>query len=92
MFFGSCFSLAVADSMLIVELVVEKAVIYHHRTIHQAEPMWYIQTYPYFWHPMKGMFMAATIFMIVAVSAERYRATCHPFSKQHVSLYFYAMK
>ena len=43
-----------------------------------AEPLWYRTTYPYFLWPMNGMFFAATVFMIVAISAERHRAICSP--------------
>ena len=42
--------------------------------------------YPYFWHPIKGIFLSSTIFMVVAVSAERFRAICHSMSKRHVSI------
>ena len=78
------FSLAVADSLLIIELVVEKTVMYHYQLIYGTEPQWYTQSYPYFWHPIKGIFMSATIFMVVAVSADRFRAICYPLTKKHV--------
>ena len=42
------------------------------------EPMWYRITYPYILWPMNKMFFAATVFMIVAISAERHRAICSP--------------
>jgi hypothetical protein len=32
--------------------------------------------------PFKGMIQSSAIFMVVAVSAERYRAVCHPMSKR----------
>ena len=74
------YSLAVADILLIIEMVVERSLVYHFN-----EPLWYVRTYPYFWHPIKGIFLSATMFTIVAVSAERYRAVCHPLSQRHVS-------
>jgi hypothetical protein len=48
------------------------------------EPHWFKMSYPYFWHPVKGMVKNGTIFMVVAVSAERYRAICHPLRKRQV--------
>ena len=44
--------------------------------------MWFKLSYPYFWHPAKGMIQTSTIFMVVAVSAERFRAFCYPMSKR----------
>jgi predicted membrane-bound spermidine synthase len=34
--------------------------------------------YPYFLHPAKGMIRTATIYMVVAISAERFKAICYP--------------
>ena len=50
-----------------------------------SPPDWYNKTFPYIWHPLKGMSLSATIFMVIAVSAERFRAVCHPMSRHHVS-------
>ena len=61
-------------------MLVERSLVYHF-----DEPDWYKKMYPYFWHPIKGIFLSATIFTVVAVSAERYRAVCHPLSRRHVS-------
>ena len=52
-----------------------------------SPPEWYNKTFPYIWHPLKGMSLSATIFMVIAVSAERFRAVCHPMSRHHVSNY-----
>ncbi len=49
------------------------------------EPLWFKLSYPYLWHPLKGMVHSATIFMIVAVSAERFRAVCHPLARRQVN-------
>ena len=49
------------------------------------EPDWYKISYPYFWHPWKGIIVTVTIYLLVAISAERYRAVCHPLSRRHVS-------
>ena len=44
-------SLAVVDSLLIIDMVLEKAVI---GNFIASEPIWYKISYPYFWHPCKG--------------------------------------
>ena len=38
----------------------------------------YRLAYPYFLHPAKGMIRTSTIYMVVAISAERYKAICYP--------------
>ena len=43
-----------------------------------TEPLWYRVSYPYILWPLKWMFMSGTIFMVMAISAERYRAICSP--------------
>jgi hypothetical protein len=37
-------------------------------------------SYPYFLHPISSNVQSVTVFMVVAISAERYRAICHPLS------------
>ena len=78
------FSLTIADSILILDMVWQKSIVHSF-----MEPFmdisWYNKTYPYIWHPIKGMTLSATIFMVVAVSAERFRAVCYPLSRHHVS-------
>ena len=74
------FSLSVIDIVLILDMVVQKCIVYHF-----SEPLWYRVSYPFIWHPIKGIILSATIFMVVAVSAERFRAICYPLSKRHVS-------
>ena len=75
------FSLSVIDIALIADMVVQKCIAYHF-----DEPLWFRVSYPYFWHPIKGIFLSATIFMVIAVSAERFRAICYPFSERHVRI------
>ena len=41
--------------------------------------------YPYFWYPCRGIIVTVTIYMMLAISAERFRAVCYPLSKRHVS-------
>ena len=79
------FSLSVADLALVIVMVVDKCIAYHYMTYNTVEPLWFRLSYPYFWHPIKGIFLCATIYMVVAVSAERFRAICYPFSERHVS-------
>lgn len=67
--------LAIADSLLIFVSIGETAIVGTFMTTH---PTWYKLCYPYLVHPLKGIVQTATIFMIVAVSAERYKAVCHP--------------
>ena len=76
------FSLAIWDSLLIVDMLIQKAIV---GNFLDEEPLWFKMSYPYFWHPIKGMVKNGTIFMVVAVSAERYRAICHPLRKRQVS-------
>ena len=77
------------DVALILDMVVQKCIAYHF-----TEPLWFRVSYPFFWHPIKGILLSATIFMVIAVSAERFRAICYPFSDRHVSdiptLYYYS--
>lgn len=48
------------------------------RTFLSEDPSWYRLSYPYLVHPGKGFVLTAAIFMIVAISAERYKAVCFP--------------
>ena len=73
-------SLAVCDVGLIMDMMVQKYVTYY-----LDNQLWYSLSFPYFWHPMKGILLSASIFIIIAVSAERFRAICYPFTKRQVS-------
>ena len=42
------------------------------------EPLWYRVTFPYVLHPFKWFSISSSIFMVVAISAERHRAICSP--------------
>ena len=68
-------SLAVIDSVLIVFVVGETAVL---GKFLGSAPDWFNVSYPYVIHPLKGMVQTGTIYMVVAVSAERYKAICFP--------------
>ena len=66
---------------LIVDMMVQKFSTYYLK-----DPEWYNVSFPSFWHPARGIFLSTTIFMVVAVSAERFRAICYPFTKRQVSI------
>ena len=87
-FYNFDYSLTIADSILILDTLWQKSVVQHF----MKPPEWYNKTYPYVWHPIKGISLSATIFMVVAVSAERFRAVCHPFSRHHVSINDHSLK
>ena len=74
------FSLAFCDIALIGDMLVQKMATYYLK-----DPIWYAMLFPYYWHPAKGIFLSASMFMIIAVSAERYRAICYPFTTPQVS-------
>ena len=42
------------------------------------EPYWYRILYPYLLHPFKNIALTSSIFMVVAISAERHRAIVDP--------------
>jgi len=72
--------LAVIDTLLIVDLIIEVSIV---GVFMQKEPKWYIITYPYIFHPIRGIIQTAAIFMVVAVTTERYRAMCQPMAHRH---------
>ena len=44
--------------------------------------------FPYFWHPFKNIANSGCIFMVVAVSAERYFAICKPLTAKPKPIFF----
>lgn len=58
------------DTILILILVVEMSIL---GVFMKKEPHWYIVLYPSLIHPGRGIVQTAAIFMVVAVSTERYR-------------------
>ena len=72
-------SLSIVDNLLIIFTLVEKAII---GSFLSYQPAWFINCYPLLWHPVKGMIHTAAIYMVVAVSAERFRAMCFPLRKR----------
>ena len=71
--------LSVVDTLLILDFILEISVmrVFNSRV---AEPMWYREAFPYLIHPARGILQTTVIFMIVAVSVERFRAVCYPLS------------
>ncbi|XP_040579060.1 G-protein coupled receptor daf-37 isoform X1 [Lepeophtheirus salmonis] len=72
-------TLAIVDFLLIFYYFLDYGVIGTFiRSQKKPEPLWYRLAYPYFLHPFRQTVVSASIFMIVAISAERYRAICYP--------------
>jgi len=73
-------ALAVADNLMIIDLMIESGISLFGNS---DKPFVYKYLYPSIIHPAKGIIQALTIYMVVAVSAERYKAVCHPLSYRH---------
>ena len=59
-------TLAVIDCVLILFYVIQHAII---PTVYP--PQWWKYMFPYVFHPLKAVTFSASIFMVVAISAER---------------------
>ncbi len=75
-------ALAAVDSFVIAYNVMEKAFV---ETFCSSEPLWYRAAYPHLLHPLNGVVESMSVFLVVAISAERYRAICLPLSRLRVS-------
>ena len=71
--------------MLIIDSFIERSILPYFAEGSPIEPVWFRATFPYIWHPFKGIINTLTIYMMLAISAERFRAVCYPLSKRHVS-------
>ena len=70
---------ALVDTLLLLYYLVDYGVVGTFiRSVGVPEPMWYRVTFPYLLHPFKGFSISSSIFMVVAISAERHRAICSP--------------
>ncbi len=67
--------LAVADSFFLVFYLFDASYI---DTFQDGPPLWYLQIFPLFLHPVKAMSMTACVYMVVAIAANRYSAICSP--------------
>ena len=79
-----CFRLAMSDNLLIIDSFIQKSLIPYFTSNAPFEPYWFKISNPYFWHPFKGIIVTVTIYLMVAISAERFRAICYPLSKRQV--------
>ena len=68
-----------------MDSLIQKTIIPYFTSVSPLEPTWFRVMYPYFWHPFKGIIVTVTIYLMLAISAERFRAVCYPLSKRHVS-------
>ena len=85
-FTNICFRLAMWDNLLIIDSFIQKSFIPYFTSNAPFEPDWFKISNPYFWHPFKGIIVTVTIYLMVAISAERFRAVCFPLSKRQVSI------
>lgn len=73
-------ALGIVDTLFILDLVLEMSLMRVLVGTLEKEPQWYVILFSHLIHPLRGMLQTSTIFMIVAVCTERYRAICFPFS------------
>ena len=66
--------LLILDTMLVIFFLVDVMTT----IVFQSSPVWYKILYPYLIHPGIKISLSATVLMVVAVSADRQRAICHP--------------
>ena len=70
---------ALVDTLLLLYYLVDYGVVGTFiRSVSLPEPLWYRVTFPYLLHPFKWFSISSSIFMVVAISAERHRAICSP--------------
>lgn len=82
--------LAVIDTFVLLILVIEMSVV---TLFLEDEPSWYIWTYPFVFHPVRGIIQTAAIFMVVAVTTERYRyvSPLNSYFLCHFDLYVFSL-
>ncbi len=68
-------ALSVIDGLLLLTIMLETGLV---QTFMSEAPYWYRLAYPYFYHPLKRTVQTASIYMVVAISAERCKAVCYP--------------
>jgi hypothetical protein len=80
-FNSSFFFPALVDTLLLLYYVLDYGAVgtfVRSQEPHVPEPYWYRITFPYLLHPFKFFSISGSIFMVVAISAERHRAICSP--------------
>ena len=60
-------TLAVVDCGLILFYILDSYIV----GIMETMPLWYKVAFPHFLHPVKAITLSLSIFMVVAISAER---------------------
>lgn len=70
-------TLSFSDFLLILDVVLEMSFI---GIFMSEEPHWFRVSYPYLLHPLRGFIQTTAIYMVVAVSSERFKAVCYPLS------------
>ena len=72
--------LATCDTMLLFYYILDMGIVgtFIRSKSESCEPYWYRILYPYLLHPFKNIALTSSIFMVVAISAERHRAIVDP--------------
>ena len=71
---------ATCDTMLLFYYILDMGIVgtFIRSKSESCEPYWYRILYPYLLHPFKNIALTSSIFMVVAISAERHRAIVDP--------------
>ena len=74
--------LAIVDILLVLDLAISTSLF---GVFVKSEPRWYVLAYPLIIHPGRGIIRTSAIYMVVAVSTERYRYVAKRISKMLLS-------
>ena len=71
---------ASCDTLLLFYYILDMGIVgtFIRSKCETCEPYWYRVLYPYMLHPLKNIALTSSIFMVVAISAERHRAIVDP--------------
>ena len=71
---------ASCDTLLLFYYILDMGILgtFIRSNCESCEPYWYRMLYPYMLHPLKNIALTSSIFMVVAISAERHRAIVDP--------------
>ncbi|TRY76614.1 hypothetical protein TCAL_13459 [Tigriopus californicus] len=72
--------LSFCDFLLILDVMGEMSII---GVFMGKEPMWFKVLYPWIIHPLRGFIQTTSMYMVVAVSTERFQAVCYPLAPRH---------
>lgn len=73
------------DFLLILDVMGEMSII---GVFMGKEPMWFKVLYPWIIHPIRGFIQTTSMYMVVAVSTERFQAVCYPLAPRHSYIKF----